>query len=68
MESKGSRKKKVYSLNGRAIKRAGVKGRAIKEKRFFLGTFFSNVPKFQRPLSSRGFLQLLFIYIRFIFF
>ena len=32
----------------------GVKGRAIKEKRTFVGTFFSNVPKFQRPLSSRG--------------
>ena len=38
------------------IKRGGggVKGRAIKEKIIFLGTFFSNVPKFQRPLSSRG--------------
>ena len=29
----------------------GVKGRAIKKKRT---TFFSNVPMFQRPLSSRG--------------
>ena len=28
-------------------------GRAIKEKIIFL-TFFSNVPKFQWPLSSRG--------------
>ena len=31
-----------------------VKGRAIKGKITFFGTFFSNVPKFQRPLSSRG--------------
>ena len=41
---KGSRQKKG----------GGVKGRAIKEKRTFFRTFFSNVPKFQRPLSSRG--------------
>ena len=32
----------------------GVKGRAIKEKRIFFGTFFSNVSKFLRLLSSRG--------------
>ena len=31
-----------------------VKGRAIKEKITFFGTFISNAPKFQRPLSSRG--------------
>ena len=51
---KGSRKKSS-SLNGRAIKREGeVKGRAIKEKITVFLTFFSNVPIFQRPLSSRG--------------
>ena len=51
----GSRKK-GSSLNGRAIKRGGrgLKGRAIKEKRTFLELFFSNVPTFQRPLSSGG--------------
>ena len=32
----------------------GVKGRAIKEKITFFLTFFSNVQKFQRSLSSRG--------------
>ena len=32
----------------------GIKGRTIKLKRTFFGTFSSNVPKFQRPLSSRG--------------
>ena len=32
----------------------GVKGRSIKEKRTFLGTFFFNVPTFQQPFSSRG--------------
>ena len=32
----------------------GLKGRAIKEKITFFKTFFSSVPKFQRPLSSRG--------------
>ena len=39
-----------------AIKRGGwgVKGRAIKEKITFFEIFFSNVPKFQRPFSSRG--------------
>ena len=31
----------------------GVKGRAIKEKKNFILTFFSNVSKFQRPLCSR---------------
>ena len=31
-----------------------IKGRAIKEKGTFFGTFLPNVPKFQRPLSSRG--------------
>ena len=50
--------KKSSPLNGRAIKmgRGGGwgKGRATKEKRTFFGTFFSTVPKFQRPLSSRG--------------
>ena len=30
----------------------GVKSQAINEKKF--GTIFSNVPKSQRPLSSRG--------------
>ena len=46
----GKPRKKSSSLNGRAIKRGGeVKGRAIKKKELF-----SNVPKFQRPLSSRG--------------
>ena len=33
------------------IRGGGVKGRAIKETN---GTFFANVPTFQRPLSSRG--------------
>ena len=32
----------------------GVKGWAIKEKKTFFGTFFSNVPKVQQALSSRG--------------
>ena len=41
----GSRKKSS-SLDGRAIKwgGGGVKGRAVKEKINFFGTFFSNVP------------------------
>ena len=48
--------KKSSPLNNRAINRGGggVKGRAIKEKITFFGTFFSNVKEFQRPLSSRG--------------
>ena len=33
--------------------RGGLKGRAIKEKRDF-SNLFSNVPKFQRPLSWMG--------------
>ena len=53
---KGSRKK-GSSLNGRDIQRGGgVKGRAMKEKITFFGTFFfqrSNDVS-QRPLSSRG--------------
>ena len=48
--------KKKSSLNGRAIKRkgsGGVKGRTIKEKLTFLEpSFFSNIPKFQRPFTS----------------
>ena len=32
----------------------GWKGQAIKEKKLFFVTFFSKVPKFHRPLSSRG--------------
>ena len=32
----------------------GVKGRAIKSKKTFFMTFFSNVQNFQRPLDSRG--------------
>ena len=31
----------------------GVKGQAIKEKITFFVTFFANVQKFRRPLSSR---------------
>ena len=53
---RGSRKKSS-ALNGRAIKRGGGGGvmcRAIKEKITFLEPFLSNVPKFKRPLSSRG--------------
>ena len=51
----GKPQKKSSSHNDRAIKRGGgVKGRAIEEKKTFFGTFFSIVPKFQRPLSSRG--------------
>ena len=49
---KGSRKKQGSSLNGLDIKRGeGVKGQAIKEKITFFGTFFSNIPFFQRPLN-----------------
>ena len=46
---------KKSSLNGWAIKRGGggqVKGGPLRKKELFL-LFFSNVPKFQRPLSSR---------------
>ena len=52
-KTKGCRRKN-YSFNGGAIKRGGVKGQAIKEKRTFLTPFFSSIPMFQRPLSSRG--------------
>ena len=41
--------REAAKINGRAIKRGGVKVRAIKKKLFNL---FS--PTFQRPLSSRG--------------
>ena len=52
--SLGKPQKSSY-LNGRAIKRGGW-GRAgpLRKKGLFFGTFFSNVPKFQRLLSSRG--------------
>ena len=50
----GSRKKKFFSQWPGHKEGGGVKGRAIKEKMIFFITFFSNVPKFQRPLSSRG--------------
>ena len=41
----GKPQKQSSSLNGQVIKRGGgVKGRAIKEKKTFFGTFFSNVP------------------------
>ena len=54
---KGSRKKKL-SLNGRAIKRGGGgKARPLRKKLFFL-TFFSNVPKCQRPLREELCLRL----------
>ena len=43
--------KKISSLNGRANK---LQLRALKEKIAFFGTFFSNIPFFQRPLNSRG--------------
>ena len=36
------------------LRGGGVKGQAIKEKRTFLTPFFSSIPMFQRPLSSRG--------------
>ena len=36
-----------------AAKSSTLNGRAIKEKRTFFVTFFYNVPKFRRPLSSR---------------
>ena len=48
---------KVKSFQGRLgkpQKKSSLNGRAIKEKITFFGLFFSNVPKFQRPLSSRG--------------
>ena len=48
----GSHKKVIFLMVGH-LEGGGVKGRAIKEKIFFL-TFFPSVPKFQRPLSSRG--------------
>ena len=52
--SKESRKKCFLLMAGPLRGGEGVKARAIKEKITFFGTFFSNVPKFQRPLSSRG--------------
>ena len=50
---------KSSSLNDRSIRKGkrgggGVNALAIKEKITFFRTFFSNVPKFQRPLSLRG--------------
>ena len=48
---KGSLKKSSSIKRGRG---GGVKGKAIKERGTFFGTFFSSVPKFQRPLSLRG--------------
>ena len=50
----GSRKKVLLLMAVPLRGGGGVKGLAINEKRTFVGTFFSNVPKFQRPLSSRG--------------
>ena len=51
----GKPQKKVLLLMARPLREGGgVKGWAIKEKITFFLTFFSNVPKFQRPLSSRG--------------
>ena len=44
--------KKALLLMARPLRGGGVKGRAIKEKNFFYN-LFSNVPKFQRPLSSK---------------
>ena len=53
---KGGRKKQSSSINGRAIKRGGgVKVRAIKKKLTFFGTFFTKVPRFQRPLKKKLF-------------
>ena len=47
--------KKVLHLIAGPLKGGGrVKGRAIKEKRTFLGTFSTNVPKFQRLEGGRG--------------
>ena len=48
----GKPQKKI--LLGTIKRGGGVKGRAIKENKTFFGTFFSNIQKFQRPLSSRG--------------
>ena len=48
--------KKVLLLMARPLRGGGgggVKGLTIKEKRTFFGTFFSSVPKLQRPLSSK---------------
>ena len=44
----------TWGQGGHDRKVSGVHCRAIKEKRTFFGTFFSDNPKFQRPLSSRG--------------
>ena len=45
----------VSSLREAAKKESSsLKGWEIKEKRTFFVTFFSNVPFFQRPISSRG--------------
>ena len=45
---------KKISLNGRAIKRGGGKGGAIKEKKTFFIVFYF-VAKFQRPLREEFF-------------
>ena len=45
--------KKVLLLMAGPFRGGGIKGQAIKEKKLFLEPF-SNVPTFQRQLSSRG--------------
>ena len=49
--------KKSFSLNGRAIKRGGGEGRAIKEKKTFFELLFYFVAKFQWPLISGGWVR-----------
>ena len=51
--SQGSRKK-ISSHNGRAIKRGGGKGRAIKEKKTFFITFFFQRSNFPKAIKLEG--------------
>ena len=52
----GSRPKKGLLLMAGPLRGwgGGVKGRAIKEKIIFFGTFFSNVPKFLTAIKLEG--------------
>ena len=54
MSAKESRQKKVLLLMAGPLRRGGGEGPGHKGKKNFFGKLFSNVPKFQRPLSSRG--------------
>ena len=46
--------KKVLLLMAEPLRGGGGVKDGTLRKKLFLGTFFSNVPKFQRPLSLRG--------------